>query len=168
MVSSCRAKFLSIVSNFDKSLTVFFFQNRRVRPLSGILEILASDTVVWTTPITNVNGPICLYCDRHVNRIYRAATKSCKSCRSNFMTTLFPPNPRFLNLSKKEVRRDKTLVFLCARLSSGDELTEGYFDKIATSLKQSERWVSFIHCFLFISCLTFSIIFYFQQPRTIW
>ncbi|EFX84540.1 hypothetical protein DAPPUDRAFT_238929 [Daphnia pulex] len=46
----------------------------------------------------------------------------------------------------KDERQDKTLVFLCARLSSGDELTEGYFDKIVTSLKQSERWLSnFFH-----------------------
>jgi hypothetical protein len=120
MVSSCRAKFLSIVSNFDKSLTVFFFQNRRVRPLSGILEILASDTVVWTTPITNVNGPICSFCDRHVSRIYRTETNSCSSCERTFITTLFPPTSRILNIPKKDVPlKNKTLVFLCARLASG-------------------------------------------------
>lgn len=137
-------------------------------PLYGLLEILASDVVVWTTPVAKVDGPICSFCDLHVSRIYRSATKSCQSCDRTFMTTQFPPNPRFLNLSKKDERQDKTLVFLCARLLSGDELTEGYFHKIVTSLKQSKRWVSFVHCFIFSSCLTFSIIFYFQQPRTIW
>jgi hypothetical protein len=55
------------------------------------------------------------------------------------MTTQFPPKPRFLNLSKKEECQDKTLVFLCARKSSGSELNKEHFDNLLKSLKQSER-----------------------------
>ncbi|XP_046445139.1 uncharacterized protein LOC124194796 [Daphnia pulex] len=111
----------------------------RVCPFYGILEILASNVVVWTTKVATVDGPICLFCERYVSRIYRTTTNSCVSCEHNYITTLFPPTPRILDIPKKDVpRKNKTLVFLCARLSAGNTLTVGYFDKLVASLEQSE------------------------------
>jgi hypothetical protein len=89
VVSSFITKFSIVFSNED-----FSFSKRRVCPLHGLLEILASDVVVWTTPVATVDGPICSFCDLHASRIYRSATKSCQSCDRTFITTQFPPNPR--------------------------------------------------------------------------
>jgi hypothetical protein len=121
-------------------ISFFLFSNKRACPFYGILEILASNVVVWTTKVATVDGPICSFCERNVSRIYRTTTNPCVSCEHNYITTLFPPTPRILDIPKKDVpRKNKMLVFLCARLSSGNTLTVGYFDKLVASLEQSER-----------------------------
>jgi hypothetical protein len=138
-------------TNFITKFTYFFsnkfflFSNRRVCPFYGILEILASNVVVWTTKVETVDGPICSFCDRYVSPIYRTTTNSCVSWKHNYIITLFPPTPRILDIPKTDVpRKNKTLVFLCARLSAGNTLTVGYFDKLVASLEQSERWAVLI------------------------
>ncbi len=141
-----RLKRLHGKTNFITKFTYFIsnkfllFSNSRVCPFYGILEILASNVVVWTTKVATVHGPICSYCERYISRINRTTTNSCVSCEYNYITTLFPPTPTILDIPKEDVpRKNKTLVFLCARLSAGNRLTVGYFDKLVASLEQSER-----------------------------
>ncbi|EFX76253.1 hypothetical protein DAPPUDRAFT_249126 [Daphnia pulex] len=42
------------------------------------------NVVVWTTPIANVDGPICSFCDRHIGKVYYISQAKLKAANKQY------------------------------------------------------------------------------------
>jgi hypothetical protein len=119
---------------------------RQVSESVGIAEILSSPKVVKLEKYTINKGPTCKACNRRVSMLANVKAATCYDC-SNRITTVYRDVTDYnfqndLPTDDFKPRREKTLVFLCARQSpdGSDAINhQDYFKTVLFCVKRLAR-----------------------------
>lgn len=134
--------YIVLSTNVSTSSTAY----RQVSESVGIAEILSSPKVVKLEKYTINKGPTCKACNRRVSMLANVKAATCYDC-SNRITTVYRDVTDYnfqndLPTDDFKPRREKTLVFLCARQSpdGSDAINhQDYFKTVLFCVKRLAR-----------------------------
>jgi ribosomal protein L37AE/L43A len=89
------------------------------------------------------DGPVCSLCERRVYKLAKSKPATCRQCKSRIITEYWEvtvTNADSYPLQNHEAtRREKTLLFMCARKSGlSEKLADNHFDKLLKAVQLCE------------------------------